>query len=201
MKIDWNHLSFNPLVLTAASVADAEIHKKYLGLVVLQTYLHVWHILITSNEEMSGVIKIVKSLEESGSLIKGVSKTIENEAKEQKGGFLSMLLGKSGHNQSTTRFLMLPHLLSNLKIQKVYQNEPKFKGVYSRNSLSKIEDGTYVINLDEYKSIAAHWIAFYVNAENVTHVDSFGVEQIPQFIASKNIMTNIYRIQACNSII
>ena len=47
---------------------------------------------------MNGVIKIVKSLEEFGSLIKGVSKTIKNEAKEQKGGFLSMLLDKSGHN-------------------------------------------------------------------------------------------------------
>ena len=49
-------------------------------------------ILIISNEEMVGIIKRVKYLEESGLLIKGVSKTIKNEAKEQKGGFLSMLL-------------------------------------------------------------------------------------------------------------
>ena len=46
-----------------------------------------------SNEEMSDIMKIVKSLEESGLLIKGVSETIKNESKEQKGGFLSMLLG------------------------------------------------------------------------------------------------------------
>ena len=48
--------------------------------------------LITSNEEMNYFMKIVKSLEESGLLIKDVSETIKNEAKEQKGEFLSMLL-------------------------------------------------------------------------------------------------------------
>ena len=47
---------------------------------------------------MKDIIKIVKSLEDSGLLLKGVSKTIQNEAKEQKGGFLSMLLGKLGAN-------------------------------------------------------------------------------------------------------
>ena len=52
--------------------------------------------LITSNEEMDDNMKIIKSLEESGLLIKGVSKTIKNEPKEQKGGFLSMLLVKLG---------------------------------------------------------------------------------------------------------
>ena len=49
--------------------------------------------LIISNEKMSDIMKTVKFLEESGLLIKGVSDTIKNEAKEQKGGFLSMLLG------------------------------------------------------------------------------------------------------------
>ena len=49
--------------------------------------------LIISNEEMNDIMKIVKSLEDSGLLIKGVSETIKNDAKEQKGGFLSMLLG------------------------------------------------------------------------------------------------------------
>ena len=51
--------------------------------------------LIISNEEMNDVMKIVKSLEESGLLTKGFRKTIENEAKEQKGGFLRMSLGTS----------------------------------------------------------------------------------------------------------
>ena len=52
--------------------------------------------LIISNDEMKDIIRIVKSLEDSGLLLKGVSKTIQNEAKEQKGGFLSMLLGTLG---------------------------------------------------------------------------------------------------------
>ena len=52
--------------------------------------------LIISNEEMNDIMKIVKSLEESGSLIKGVSKTIKIEAKEQKVGSLSILFGTLG---------------------------------------------------------------------------------------------------------
>ena len=52
--------------------------------------------LIISNEEMDNIMKIVKSLGESGLLIKGISQTIKNEAKEQKRGFLSMLLGTLG---------------------------------------------------------------------------------------------------------
>ena len=46
----------------------------------------------------------------------------------------------------------------NFELQKYYQNEPKFNGVYSRNNLPKIKDGAYVINLDEYKSVGTHWI-------------------------------------------
>ena len=49
--------------------------------------------LIISNEEMEDIVKIVKSLEEPGFLIKGISETIKNEAKEQKGGFLPIILG------------------------------------------------------------------------------------------------------------
>ena len=70
--------------------------------------------------------------------------------------------------------------------------------------LSKIKDGTYIINLDEYESIGTHSIALYVNAENVTYFNSFGVEHIPKesikFIGNKNYITNIYRIQAYDSI-
>ena len=70
---------------------------------------------------------------------------------------------------------MSPHSLTNFEIQKYYENEPKFNGVYSRNSLSKIKVGAYIINLDEYKSKGTHWIVLYVNAENATYFDSFGV--------------------------
>ena len=52
--------------------------------------------LIISNDEMNDILKIVKSLEDSGLLLKKVSETIQHEAKEQRGGFLSMLLGTLG---------------------------------------------------------------------------------------------------------
>ena len=70
-----------PLGLTsAAAAADARIHKKILG------SGHNNTTLIISNDEMDGILKIVKSLEDSGVLLKGVSETIQNEAKEQRGG-------------------------------------------------------------------------------------------------------------------
>ena len=98
---------------------------------------------------------------------------------------------------------MLPHPLANFEIQTYYQNEPKFNGVYSRNNLPKIKNGAYVINLDEFKSIGTHWIALYVNAENVTYFDSFGDEHIPKeirkFIRNINITTSIYRIEPYDS--
>ena len=79
-------------------------------------------------------------------------------------------------------FLMPPHPLTNFEIQKYYEKEPKFNGVYLGNNLSKIEDGTCIINLDEYESKETHWIALYVNADNVTYFGSFGVEHIPKEI-------------------
>ena len=76
---------------------------------------------------------------------------------------------------------MPPHPLTNFEIQKYYQKEPKSNGVYSRNNLPKIKDGTYVINLDEHKSIETHWIALYVNANNnAIYFDSFAVYHIPK---------------------
>ena len=118
--------------------------------------------LIISNEERNDIMKIVKSLEESGLLIKDVCQAIKNEAKKQKGRFLGMLLGT-----------LVPHPLTNFEIQKYYQNEPKFNGVYSRNILPKIKDGTYVINPDEFKSIGTHWIALNVNTLIVLELNIF----------------------------
>ena len=51
---------------------------------------------IISNDEIEDIIKVVKSLEDSGLLLKGVTETAQNEVKQQKGGFLSMLLGTLG---------------------------------------------------------------------------------------------------------
>ena len=78
-----------PLGLSAAmSAIDGSIKKKILGSGAT--------ILIISNDEMDDILKIVKSLENSGVLLKGVSETIQHEAKEQRGGFLSMLLDTLG---------------------------------------------------------------------------------------------------------
>ena len=99
---------------------------------------------------------------------------------------------------------MPPHLLTNLEIQKYYQNEPRFNGIYSRDKLpDRIKDGTYVINLDEYSDIETHWIALYA-LNNVTYFDPFGVEHIPKeikiFIDKSIVLTNIFRIQAYDSV-
>ena len=94
-----------------------------------------------------------------------------------------------------------PHPLTNFEIQEYYQNEPRFNGVFSRDNLPNNikKNGAYVINLDEY-----HDVALYVNNKIVKYFDSFGVEHVPKeimkFIARKKIISNIYRIQAYDSI-
>ena len=100
---------------------------------------------------------------------------------------------------------MPPHPLTNFEIQRCYENESRFNGVYSRDNLSnKIKDRAYVINLDEYSDIGTHWIALYVKNNDITYFDSFGVEHIPKeiikFIGRKNIIGNTFRIHAYNSI-
>ena len=96
---------------------------------------------------------------------------------------------------------MLLDPLTDFKIQKYHQNEAKFNSVYSRNNLPKIKDRPYIISLDEYEPIGTHWIAMYVNDENVI----FGVghiwKEIKEYIGNKNIITNIDTIQAYDSII
>ena len=98
-----------------------------------------------------------------------------------------------------------PRPLTNFEIQAYYQNEPSFKGVVSRDSLpNTIKNSAYVNNLDEYHDIGTHWVALYVNNKTITYFDSFGVEHIPKeimkFIDNKNIITNIFRTQAYDSI-
>ena len=78
-----------PLGLTAAAAVDAGIHKKILGSGGHTT-------LIISNKDMEDLIKVVKSLEDSGLFLNGVTESVKNEVKEQPGGFLSMLLGTLG---------------------------------------------------------------------------------------------------------
>ena len=100
---------------------------------------------------------------------------------------------------------MTPHPLTNFEIQRYYLNESRFNGVYSKDNLpDKTNEGASVVNLDEYSDIGTHWIALYVNNKTVTYFHSFGVEHIPKeikkFINNKNIITNIFRIQAYDSV-
>ena len=112
-------------------------------------------------------------------------------------------------------FLMPPHPLTNFEIQKYYKNEPRFNGVFSRNnlpksnsieynSIKKIKDGAYIINLDKYSNVGTHWIVLFCKKNEIVDFDSFGVEYIPkeikEFIKNKNIKTNIFRIPEDNSI-
>ena len=167
------------LGLTAAmSAIDGSIQKKIHGSGVK---------LIIEEEDMKDIMKIIEALENSGILLKGVSKTIENETKEQRGGFLSMLLGTLGAsllgnlltggkgivragdgivrpgsgNKKTHLNSLLPfHPLTNMEINEYYKNEPRFNGVYSRNNLpNKIKKGAYVVNLDEYENTGTHWVS------------------------------------------
>ena len=95
---------------------------------------------------------------------------------------------------------MPPHPLTNFEIQRCYENEPRFNGVYSRNNLpKKIKDEAYVINLDEYEDVGTHWIALFCKKNETVYFDSFGVEHIPEeikeFIGNRKIKANIFRIQ------
>ena len=96
---------------------------------------------------------------------------------------------------------MSPHLFTNFEIQIYYENEPKFNRFYSRNNLIKINDRFYIINLDEYESIYTILISLYVNYNNVTYFDSFGVD-IPKkkIIGNKNVTRNICRVLSYHSI-
>ena len=76
-----------------ATASDAPIHRKMFGYGMRSSDLAKRTKLIISSEEMNDIMKTVKSLEESGLLTKRLSETIKNESEEQKGGFLSILLG------------------------------------------------------------------------------------------------------------
>ena len=114
----------------AASAADAGIHKKILGSVNTT--------LIISNEEMNDIIKIVQAPEDSNILLKGVTKTIETETKDQKEGFLSMLLGSLGAS-------LLGNLLTGKVIKRAGYGNHLIKGKrivragYGNHSKNKVD--------------------------------------------------------------
>ena len=112
--------------------------------------------------------------------------------------------------------LLIPfHPLTNFEISEYYENESRFNGVYSRDNLPvNIKKGASVINLDEYKDAGTHWIALYVQStsvydtyvknKKVVYFDSFDVKHVPKeiitFIKNKDIIANIFRLQAYDSI-
>ena len=116
-----------PLGLTAAaSAADAGIHKKILGSGTT---------LIISNEEMNDVMKIVQALEDSNILLKGITKMIKNKIKEQKGGFLSMLLGTLGAS-------LLGNLLAGEGIVRAGSGSPSFSASQNKKGKGIVRAGS-----------------------------------------------------------
>ena len=92
-----------------------------------------------------------------------------------------------------------------MKRKRYYENEPRFNGVFSRKNIHKIlNDGAYLINLDEYGDLGTHWIALFFNRNEIVDFDSFGVERVPEeikgFVENKNIIVNIFRVQANDSV-
>ena len=118
----------------AASAADVEIHKKLLGSRNPSSH-HNNTVLIKSNDEIEVIIKIVKSLEDSYLLLKGVTKTVQNEVKEQKVGFLSMLLGT-----------LSPCLLGNFLTSRAINRAGKSKGI--NGAVEGIVKAGYGNNID-----------------------------------------------------
>ena len=117
-----------PLGLTAAaSEADVAIHKKILG-----SGHNNSNITIISNDEINDFIKIVKSLEDSGLLLTRVTETVQNEVKEQKVGFLSMLLGTLGAN-------LLGNRLTGRGICRAGKGKGILRAGYGNNSNNKMD--------------------------------------------------------------
>ena len=100
---------------------------------------------------------------------------------------------------------MPPHPLASFEMQKYYQNEPRFNGVYSRNNFpEKIKDVAYVINLHKYTDVGTRWIALFCKITETVYFNSFGLkhvaEEIKKFIEHKSLKANIFQVQANNSI-
>ena len=108
----------------AASAADAGIHKQILG--SGNTTLKI------SNDEIKDIIKVVKSLQDSGLLLNGVNETVQNGVKEQKGGFLSMLLSTLGAN-------LLGNLLTGRGIYRADKGNWIVRAGYGNNNNNKMD--------------------------------------------------------------
>ena len=100
--------------------------------------------------------------------------------------------------------IVLRHSLSNIEITNYFKYQPRFKGVFSRNNLPRIKDGTYIINLDNKNSKGTHKVSLFTDRNTVVNFDSFGIKYIPLDVVNKFkhklITHNIFRIQDKESI-
>ena len=70
--------------------------------------------------------------------------------------------------------------IKNIENTNYLNYEPKFNGVFSRNSLPRIKERAYVINLDDKKkSKGTHWVSLFIDRNTAVYFDSFGIEHIP----------------------
>ena len=117
----------------------------------------------------------------------------------QSGRFLGSLLSKLAGPLIKVAIPLAKNVLAPLGITAaVQQLMPKI------NLPKKIKDGTYVINLDEYADVGTHWIALFCNKNEIVWFVSFGVEHVPEeikkFVGNKNIIANIFWVQANDSV-
>ena len=161
--------------------------------------------LFILNEDMNDIIKIIKSLENSGVLIGRVTETVNHEIKKQESGFVGALLeplaasivqpvissvakGISGEEQEDDiwiNILVLLRPLNSIEITTYFNYEPRFNGIFSKNNLPKIKDGVYVINFYDQKSKETHRISLFIDRNTAAYFDSFGIEYIPQEVINK----------------
>jgi len=88
---------------------------------------------------------------------------------------------------------------------KYFQDEPRFKGVYSKNRLPRRDEGAFVINLEDDTKAGSHWVALFVLKNKCIYFDSFGIEHLPKeierfIVGLSEVDRNIYRIQSNDSI-
>ena len=95
-------------------------------------------------------------------------KAVKKESEEQKEDII------------TWKLLVSLNPLSDIKIAKYLNYEPRFNGVFSRDNLPRINDGANVINLDDKQSKGKHWVLLFISRHMAVYLDSFGIEYILQ---------------------
>ena len=101
-------------------------------------------------------------------------------------------------------FVVLLYHLNNIEITNHFSYEPRFNGFFSRNNISRIKDGAYVINRDDENSTGTHWVSLFIDRNTAVYFDYFGIEYIPQEVLNKikdqSITHNMFRIHNIESI-